>query len=140
MGSVRQLTGRGTLFLDFRYCGQRCREYMALPDTPANRKRVEKVLAKIETEIAAGAFDYASTFPTSRSAPARARCDARARRPDAGVPGRWPTRAARGEAYRACGPVLLESAEGDRPMSIVWKLDTPLPVRLFREFSVLRGA
>ena len=46
----------------------------------------------------------------------------------------------RGEAYRACGPVLLESAEGDRPMSIVWKLDTPLPVRLFREFSVLRGA
>ncbi|MFN8899247.1 MAG: DUF3427 domain-containing protein, partial [Pseudomonadota bacterium] len=46
----------------------------------------------------------------------------------------------RGEAYRACGPVLLESAEGDRPMSIVWKLETPLPVRLFREFSVLRGA
>ncbi|MFN9194851.1 MAG: DUF3427 domain-containing protein [Pseudomonadota bacterium] len=46
----------------------------------------------------------------------------------------------RGEAYRACGPVLLESAEGDRPMSVVWKLETPLPVRLFREFSVLRGA
>lgn len=43
------------------------------------------------------------------------------------------------EAYRACGPVTLESAEGDRPMSIVWKLQTPLPARLFREFSVLRG-
>ena len=69
MGSVRQLSGRGTLFLDFRYCGQRCREYTALPDTPANRKRLEKVLAKIESEIAAGTFDYASTFPTSRNAP-----------------------------------------------------------------------
>ena len=45
----------------------------------------------------------------------------------------------KGDAYRACGRVLLESAEGDRPMSIVWKLETPLPARLFREFSVLRG-
>ncbi|MFZ2825435.1 DUF3427 domain-containing protein [Hydrogenophaga sp.] len=45
----------------------------------------------------------------------------------------------KGEAYRACGPVSLESAEGDRPMSIVWRLQTPLPARLFREFSVLRG-
>ena len=46
----------------------------------------------------------------------------------------------KGDAYRACGPVALESAEGDRPMSIVWKLQTPLPAHLFREFSVLRGA
>ena len=45
----------------------------------------------------------------------------------------------KGDAYRACGRVALESAEGDRPMSIVWKLETPLPARLFREFSVLRG-
>jgi hypothetical protein len=45
----------------------------------------------------------------------------------------------KGEAYRACGPVSLESAEGDRPMSIVWRLEVPLPVRLFRQFSVLRG-
>ena len=45
----------------------------------------------------------------------------------------------KGEAYRACGRVLLETAEGDRPMSIVWRLETPLPIRLFREFSVLRG-
>ena len=45
----------------------------------------------------------------------------------------------KGEAYRACGPVTLESAEGDRPMSIVWRMQTPLPARLFRDFSVLRG-
>jgi superfamily II DNA or RNA helicase/HKD family nuclease len=48
-------------------------------------------------------------------------------------------RARKGDSYRACGRVLLESASGDRPMSIVWRLETPLPVRLFREFSVLRG-
>lgn len=46
----------------------------------------------------------------------------------------------KGDAYRACGAVALESAEGGRPMSIVWKLQTPLPTHLFREFSVLRGA
>jgi hypothetical protein len=45
----------------------------------------------------------------------------------------------KGDAYRACGPATLEAAEGDRPMSIVWKLEVPLPVKLFREFSVLRG-
>lgn len=45
----------------------------------------------------------------------------------------------KGEPYRACGRVTIEKAEGDRPMSLVWKLETPLPVRLFREFSVLRG-
>jgi hypothetical protein len=45
----------------------------------------------------------------------------------------------KGDAYRACGRVALASAEGDRPLSIVWQLETPLPVRLFRAFSVLRG-
>ena len=46
----------------------------------------------------------------------------------------------KGAAYRACGPVSIESTQGDRPMTIVWRLNTPLPARLFREFSVLRGA
>jgi superfamily II DNA or RNA helicase len=48
-------------------------------------------------------------------------------------------RARKGDAYHACGPVLMESAEGDRPMTIIWRLTRPLPARLFREFSVLRG-
>lgn len=68
MGSIRVLSGKGTLFLDFRYQGRRMREYTALADTPANRKRLEKALAKIETEIAAGTFDYAATFSTGRKA------------------------------------------------------------------------
>jgi superfamily II DNA or RNA helicase/HKD family nuclease len=45
----------------------------------------------------------------------------------------------KGDAYRACGPVTMETAEGDRPMSLIWRLQTPLPAKLFREFSVLRG-
>ena len=48
-------------------------------------------------------------------------------------------RTRKGEPYRACGRVQRESHEGDRPMSIVWRLETPLPSALFREFSVLRG-
>lgn len=49
-------------------------------------------------------------------------------------------RKAKGDPYRACGPVLLERAEGAKPMTIYWKLVVPLPVALFQEFSVLRGA
>ncbi len=48
-------------------------------------------------------------------------------------------RKSKGQPYRACGPVTLKKAEGERPMSIEWKLAIPLPVRLFQEFSVLRG-
>lgn len=68
MGSVRNLSGRGTLFMDFRFQGKRCREYTALPDTPANRKRLERALATIEGDIANGTFDYAAKFPASRHA------------------------------------------------------------------------
>lgn len=65
MGSIRT-AGRGTLFMDFRFEGARCREYTALADTPINRKRLEKALAAIESEIKAGTFDYARTFHGSR--------------------------------------------------------------------------
>lgn len=48
-------------------------------------------------------------------------------------------RVRKSDAYRACGRVRLEQAEGDRPMSLVWRFESPLPIRMFREFSVLRG-
>ena len=57
MSSVRN--HRGTLFFDFRYQGARCREYTKLPDTPANRKRMQKVLDQIEQAIVTGTFQYA---------------------------------------------------------------------------------
>jgi integrase len=70
MASIRARKETGLLFFDFRFRGQRCREQTMLQDTPVNRKRLEKALAKIEAEIAAGNFDYAATFPGSRNIPA----------------------------------------------------------------------
>ena len=49
-------------------------------------------------------------------------------------------RANRNAPFIACGPVTLVESTGARPMNIVWQLETPLPARRFREFSVLRGA
>ena len=62
MGSVRSRSETGQLFLDFKFQGRRLREQTALPDTPANRKRLIKVLDRIEAEIALGSFDYQKTF------------------------------------------------------------------------------
>lgn len=42
-------------------------------------------------------------------------------------------------AFRACGPAHVKLIDGDRPMNITWRLEIPLPARLFRAFSVLRG-
>lgn len=66
MSNVR--AKNGSLFFDFRYQGARCREYTKLVDTPANRKRMQKVLDKIEQAIDAGTFDYATFFPGSKLA------------------------------------------------------------------------
>jgi integrase len=62
VGSVRVRPETGLLFMDFKYVGRRLREQTAMTDTPANRKRLQKALDRIETEIAIGAFDYAKTF------------------------------------------------------------------------------
>jgi integrase len=58
----------GRLFFDFRFRGERCRELSTLTDTPANRKKMERALAKIESDIADGFFDYGRTFPGSKMA------------------------------------------------------------------------
>ncbi|MBT4518507.1 MAG: site-specific integrase [Halieaceae bacterium] len=63
MGSIRER--RGLLFIDFRYRGVRCREYTKLSDKPANRKRLNTVLERVEAEITLGTFDYAAYFPKS---------------------------------------------------------------------------
>jgi len=51
MASIQTRKETGTLIIDFYHHGQRCREQTALTDTPANRKRLGKVLTKIEEEI-----------------------------------------------------------------------------------------
>jgi len=65
MGKVRTRKETGRLYLDFMCQGVRCREQTALPDTSANRKRVEALLQKIEAKILLGNFDYAEQFPDS---------------------------------------------------------------------------
>jgi integrase len=56
----------GRLFFDFYYRGVRCRELTSLPDTPDNRRKMERALRAIDVEIANGTFDYARTFPGGR--------------------------------------------------------------------------
>jgi len=68
MAKIRCRKETETLFLDFFFKGARCREQTALTDSVANRKRLQKVLDKIEAEIEANTFDYAQTFPTSKMA------------------------------------------------------------------------
>lgn len=65
MGRVYARKDTGKIFIDFSYKGQRCREQTALSDTKANRKKVEKLLERIEAEITLGVFDYARYFPNS---------------------------------------------------------------------------
>lgn len=67
MGSIRKRKDNGCLFFDFRHAGQRCREQTALPDSPANRKNLSKVLQLIEADISTGTFDYQRYFPSSRN-------------------------------------------------------------------------
>ncbi|MFH2089035.1 MAG: DUF3596 domain-containing protein [Pseudomonadota bacterium] len=66
MGSIQVRKETGNLIVDFYYQGQRRREQTALPDTPANRKRVQKLLDRIESEISLGTFDYGRIFPNSK--------------------------------------------------------------------------
>lgn len=70
MAKVRARPETGKLYFDFFYRGVRCREQTDLPDTPANRKRVEAVMRRIEIELQQGTFDYARYFPNSKQ-PAR---------------------------------------------------------------------
>jgi len=42
-------------------------------------------------------------------------------------------------AYIALGPVVLESYEGDRPISVTWRVKSEIPAELFRKLTVIRG-
>ena len=68
MGSIRKREDNGLLFIDFRVNGIRCREQTALPDSVVNRKKVQKVLERIEAEIISGTFEYRRFFPASNNA------------------------------------------------------------------------
>ncbi len=58
----------GKLQVDFRYQGQRCRETTKFIDTPVNRKKLQKVIERMEAEILLGTFVYRNYFPKSKQA------------------------------------------------------------------------
>ena len=57
--------GKG-IQVDFYYRGQRCKETLRIPPTPANLKYAVRLRAAIQHEIATNTFDYAKHFPGSR--------------------------------------------------------------------------
>ena len=67
------VVGKGTRWLSEQPPGTAVRIYGPLgngftfPDTPANRKKLEKVLSRIESEIEAGTFKYEVYFPNSKA-------------------------------------------------------------------------
>ena len=65
MGKVVERQETGKLFFDFRYAGKRCREQTTLDNTPANRRKLEGLLKKLEAEITLGTFEYHRFFPNS---------------------------------------------------------------------------
>ena len=66
MASIQVRKKTNCLIIDFYHQGQRCREQTALEDTAANRKRVQKVIDRIEADITSGTFDYRRYFPSSK--------------------------------------------------------------------------
>ncbi|WP_419616932.1 Arm DNA-binding domain-containing protein [Thiolapillus sp.] len=67
MGSVRVRKETGNLFMNFRYQGRRCREQSTLSDTKTNRKKLQRIVDKVEREIEAGTFEYSKYFPNSKN-------------------------------------------------------------------------
>lgn len=60
---------RGTLYLDFRFKGMRCRERTGLPDNEANHRKLQQFCQRMEAQITLGQFNFCKTFPNS------VRCD-----------------------------------------------------------------
>jgi len=68
MASIQVRKKTNCLIIDFYHQGKRCREQTALEATTANRKKVQKLIDRIEADIASGTFDYRSYFPSSKNA------------------------------------------------------------------------
>jgi integrase len=66
MATIRPRSGK--LFVDFRYRNIRCREQTIFDDTPANQKKLQVIIDKMEAEITLGIFDYGAYFPKSPKA------------------------------------------------------------------------
>lgn len=73
-GVERREGARGSrLRVRFYYQGERRGETLDIPDTPANVKYAGRLVAEIKNAIERGTFDYAATFPNSKTAIAKLR-------------------------------------------------------------------
>jgi integrase len=68
MASINARPETGTLYIDFRYQGRRCREQTMLVDSPENRKRLERLVDRMNRALLSGSFRYEEFFPNSRKA------------------------------------------------------------------------
>jgi integrase len=64
IASVR--SDKGWLFLDFRFQGFRCREFLNLRDNRDAKIEANRIKRGVEAEVRAGTLDYARRFPNSR--------------------------------------------------------------------------
>ncbi|MDL1976338.1 MAG: DUF3596 domain-containing protein [Deltaproteobacteria bacterium] len=65
-GSVRKINGK--VYIDFRYLGERVREYSGIDWNKTNAKHVREQLDKIVVAIKSGTFRFAKVFPESKKA------------------------------------------------------------------------
>lgn len=63
MASINSRNGK--LRIDFRYKGQHCREQTRFQDTPANRRKLQTIVERMEAEMVLGTFVYRDYFPKS---------------------------------------------------------------------------
>ena len=84
MASVHARHGR--LIVDFRYRGVRCRERTRLTDTQPNRRKLQKVIDRMEAEILLKTFDYAVYFPDSPKVARFRELDRRVAQAKSGIP------------------------------------------------------
>lgn len=65
MASLRVRKETGTLFIDFRFKGIRCREQTALTSNAENRKKCKELIKMMEAKMMLGEFKYEEFFPGS---------------------------------------------------------------------------
>ncbi|OZB69848.1 MULTISPECIES: site-specific integrase [unclassified Thiomonas] len=63
MPNIRVRPDTGKLFLDFRHGGKRYREQTSMEDTKENRKKLERLAARIQRDMQLGTFDPGAYFP-----------------------------------------------------------------------------
>jgi integrase len=67
MATINVRKETGTLYIDFRFAGVRCREQTRLQDTLNNRRKLKGLINRMDAEIVLGQFDYAKTFPNGKN-------------------------------------------------------------------------